>query len=77
MLKIKMFKIRLSLLLIVLFLFLVSCNEIGKKEINKTLSELQVTACNSADEAKTCDTRLSEVGIVSKEDCCNILKKCC
>ena len=54
-------------LLFVLLLFLVSCKELPKKETPKTLSELQVTACNKADEAKTCDTRLTEVGIVLKE----------
>ena len=64
-------------LLFVLLLFLVSCKEFPKKETPKTLSELQVTACNKADEAKTCDTRLTEVGIVLKEDCCKILRKCC
>jgi hypothetical protein len=42
-----------------------------------TLSELQIEACNSADAANTCDTRLAEVGIVLKEDCCRELGKCC
>jgi hypothetical protein len=43
----------------------------------KTLSELQITACNAADKAQTCDSRLPEVDIVSKEECCDILGKCC
>ena len=72
-----MFEIKRVLLLFVLLLFLVSCREIPKKEAPKTLTELQITACNKADEAGTCDTRLTEVGIVLKEDCCKILKKCC
>ena len=42
-----------------------------------TLSELQITACNTADEAGTCDTRLPELGIVLKENCCKALGKCC
>jgi len=65
------------LLLLMLLLFLVSCKEIPAKEIPEKLSDLQVTACNTADEAGTCDTRLVEVGIVLKEDCCRILEKCC
>lgn len=43
----------------------------------KSLSDIQVTACNAAHEAGTCDTRLSELGIVLKEDCCEVLGKCC
>ncbi len=42
------------------------------------LSELQVTACNAADRAQTCQTRLPKlVGLVTKEDCCKYLNKCC
>ena len=72
----KMLKIKRMLLLLIVLLLLIICKEIPKKE-TKTLSELQVTACNKADESKTCDTRLNEVGIVLKEDCCKILGKCC
>ena len=61
----------------VIVLFLIGCNEIPKKETSATLSELQVTACNKADEAHTCDTRLNDISIVLKEDCCKILGKCC
>jgi hypothetical protein len=43
----------------------------------RSLSEIQVEACNAAHEAGTCDTRLSELGIVLKEDCCEVLGKCC
>lgn len=64
------------ILLLILLLFVVSCKEFPKKEF-LTLSELQVEACNAADEAGTCDTRLAELGIVLKEDCCQILGKCC
>ncbi|MEK6984684.1 MAG: hypothetical protein AABX33_08985 [Nanoarchaeota archaeon] len=66
-----------ALYLIVLLIVLIGCKESAKNEMPKTLSDLQVTACNKADEAKTCDTRLAEVGIVAKEDCCAYLRKCC
>ena len=66
----------MMLLIFIILLFLISCKEIPKRE-SKILSELQVTACYKADEAGTCNTRLSEVGIVLKEDCCKILGKCC
>lgn len=75
-------KMKKILLILVLLLLMVSCKEIPKKEvpakeITGELSELQVTACNTADKAGTCDTRLQEVGIVLKEECCEILGKCC
>ncbi len=42
------------------------------------LSDLQVTACNAADRAQTCQTRLPKlVGLVTQEECCKYLKKCC
>ena len=45
---------------------------------NIPLSDLQVTACNAADRAQTCLTRLPKlIGLVTKEDCCKYLKKCC
>ena len=65
------------ILFLILILFLIGCKEISKKETTITLSELQITACNKADEANTCDTRLAEVDIVSKDDCCKVLGKCC
>ena len=74
---IKMINSKNLLLLVMLLLFLISCKEISKKETTKTLSELQITACNTANEAGTCDTRLSEISIVLKEDCCEVLGKCC
>ena len=65
------------LLFILLLLFLVSCKESPKKEAPNALSELQAAACDKADEAETCDSRLIEVGIVLKEECCKNLGKCC
>lgn len=41
------------------------------------LSEFQITACNAADRGGTCETRLPRLGLVSKEDCCKYLGKCC
>ena len=41
------------------------------------LSELQIVACQTANDAGSCDTRLGEVGIVTKEDCCQMLGYCC
>jgi len=45
-------------------------------EIN-SLSDIQVEACNVAHEAGTCDTRLAELGIVTKEGCCEVMGVCC
>ncbi|MFZ2455486.1 MAG: hypothetical protein WAX07_03315 [Candidatus Altiarchaeia archaeon] len=50
----------------------------GVTQENVPLSELQVTACNAADKAQTCQTRLPKlVGLVTQQDCCKYLKKCC
>ena len=74
------------MLFLILFIFLIVCKESQENkqspekevpETPKTLTEFQVIACNSADEAGTCDTRLAELGIVLTEDCCQILGKCC
>lgn len=65
------------LLLILLLLYSTGCQPAQEKEVQKTLSDFQITACNAADEAGTCDTRLIEVGIVMEEDCCEVLGRCC
>lgn len=39
--------------------------------------ELQKTACDSADEAKTCDSKLASLGFITKEECCQKFQKCC
>ena len=68
----------ISLLLLLTIIIAVGCKNIEQSKSTKpALSELQIEACNSADAAKTCDTRLVEVGIVLKEDCCKELGKCC
>ena len=74
---------KIALILVLFIIFINACGEVSEpkpqeaqKEAN-VLSELQIEACNSADMAKTCDTRLQELGIVIKEDCCEALGKCC
>ena len=70
--------ILISLLFLLIVILILGCKEQTKSsDKQKTLSELQISACNSAAAAKTCDTRLPEVGIVLKEDCCKELGKCC
>ncbi|MEM2919037.1 MAG: hypothetical protein QXY62_06030 [Candidatus Altiarchaeota archaeon] len=41
------------------------------------LSDLQISACEAADEGGTCFTKLPELNLVSAEDCCKYLGKCC
>ena len=69
--------ISVSIFLIILIAVGCKNGEESKGKAITGLSELQIEACNSADAAKTCDTRLAEVGIVLKEDCCKELGKCC
>ena len=73
---------KIILFLLILVILVIGCKSYQAKngivaKSPKTLSEMQVTACNTADEARTCDTRLAELGIVLKEDCCKSLGKCC
>lgn len=62
--------------ILILVILGTACQKSNEVETT-TLSELQMTACNTANEAGTCDTRLPELGIVLKEDCCKALGKCC
>lgn len=67
-------------LVLMLFVIVLSACQVSKyaaKTETKTLSDMQATACNAANDARTCGTRLPELGIVSKEDCCRNLGKCC
>ena len=41
------------------------------------LSELQETACNAAEIGNTCNTRLPDLGLVTTDECCAALGKCC
>lgn len=65
--------IGLLTIIIVLAFFLILNVMRGEQK----LSDLQITACSSADAAGTCDSRLPEVGIVLKSECCKVLGKCC
>ena len=44
---------------------------------NIPLSDLQKGACDSADIGHTCQTKLADLGIVSPDECCKYLNKCC
>ena len=69
---------RRILILLILIILINACQKVSEtKKETKQLSDMQVTACNTAHEAGTCNTRLPELGIVLKEDCCEILGKCC
>ena len=72
---------KLALILLIFIIFIYGCQNpyqaTETKKENKILSDIQVTACDTAHEASTCDTRLPELGIVLKEDCCEVLGKCC
>lgn len=70
-------KIVLMLFVIVIFTSILVIGCTAQQKTKTTLSELQIEACNSAHAAGTCDTRLAEVGIVLREDCCRELGKCC
>jgi predicted small secreted protein len=61
-----------------MIILLVICTIVsGCAEEKPQLSELQITACNTADDAGTCDTKLPELEIVTTGQCCNVLGKCC
>lgn len=75
---------KLALILLLFIIFTYGCQKADEMqkadEIKmgaKTLSDIQITACDTAHEAGTCETRLAELGIVLKEDCCEALGKCC
>ncbi len=68
---------KITIFLLILLIIIPSCKISEVSEPKKELSELQTEACNTADKAGTCSTRLGEIGIVTKEDCCEVLGKCC
>ncbi|MBI2655129.1 hypothetical protein HYX06_01760 [Candidatus Woesearchaeota archaeon] len=68
------------LILLFLAIFIYGCWQVQPADTTppkKSMSDIQITACNTAHDADTCDTRLAELGIVLKEDCCEALGKCC
>lgn len=48
-----------------------------EKKDASTLSDFQVTACNSADRGGTCRTKLPKLNLITPEECCKYLGKCC
>lgn len=64
--------------LFLLLVFLSGCTKavIKEKPVEK-LDDLQTTACQEADKARTCQTRLVEIGIVLPNECCETLGVCC
>ena len=72
-------RLKMRKLLLILVILSTLINGCADEEVQnqEQLSELQVTACNSADAGGTCDTRLADLEIVTKEKCCSVLGKCC
>ena len=69
---------KFALILLIFVILIAGCQKVSEtKKETKQLSDMQVTACNTAHEAGTCNTRLPELGIILKEDCCQVLGKCC
>jgi len=73
----------LGALVIILSYYLMLKNDIknaGPKDKNEKvtpLSDFQVTACNAADRSGTCKTKLPKLNLITLEDCCRYLGKCC
>ena len=64
--------------LLTFLVLLTSCALLSPSDApQSTLSNMQITACNAANQAGTCNSRLPEVGIVLQEECCEQLGKCC
>ncbi|MBD3163971.1 hypothetical protein GF323_02115 [Candidatus Woesearchaeota archaeon] len=65
-------------IVLILSLLLLACT--AEKETEQArqeaMQEFQETACNSADEAGTCH-KLKALGIITKEQCCERMNKCC
>jgi PBP1b-binding outer membrane lipoprotein LpoB len=75
-------KMRMLIIIITLLiaLLLVSCSKQATSASPVTgasVQDLKQTACEAADQAGTCSTRLPELGFITKEDCCELFKKCC
>jgi Tfp pilus assembly protein PilO len=62
------------------FMLINDIKEVGPKDKKETvtpLSDFQVTACNAADRSGTCKTKLPKLNLITQEDCCKYLGKCC
>ena len=51
-------------------------DNLDKLPSSRKLGEFQETACESADKYETCH-KLEELGLVTKEKCCERINKCC
>lgn len=73
----KRFDVKIAVIALVLIAILILYLAEYPAEETAELSELQTVACEVADEAGTCDSRLPDLGIVLQEECCQALGKCC
>ena len=73
----QMFYLAIVVIIAIIAIFFLISNYNNTSETTGLLNDLQIQACNTADQAGTCQTRLPEVGIVLAEDCCEALGKCC
>lgn len=64
-------------LTVFLLMLLFGCVKVQKEESNDKLDDLQKTACEKADEAGTCQTKLIDLGMVMPDECCEAIGKCC
>lgn len=65
------------IILVLLTVLLFGCTKVPDKNPENAIDDLKMTACEEADKAGTCQTRLIEVGIVMPDECCKTLGKCC
>jgi len=72
-------KLWVLLISFVLMLFLIigcakTSNEIT---VGKAAAQIKTAACEKADETGGCFTKLPELNIISPEECCKQMGKCC
>ncbi len=54
-----------------------SQNEGMEQVTGSHVTELEQSACSSADRSGTCDSKLATLGFITKEECCEKYGKCC
>ncbi|MCX6711890.1 MAG: hypothetical protein NT139_02550 [Candidatus Woesearchaeota archaeon] len=62
------------MILLLFLLFITGCTNLNN--VGTNLNELQEQACNTASKYDTCG-KLQDIAIVSKDECCKELRKCC
>ncbi|MBI4148892.1 hypothetical protein HY491_00435 [Candidatus Woesearchaeota archaeon] len=67
----------IALIIVLVIVFLANKSADKPAPQQKSLSDLQITACTAAHNAGTCTTNLPELGLVLSEECCEALGKCC